>query len=300
MKTAQSLTIETLPRIPPLPAWINTERTETLDAAAFQSGAALAHLSSISIIADLPHGLWRDRLALAAAEVCTGVSGRRESAGTLRDALHLTKPGDDPGPAGRVFRQWSKTVARPISILNLYQTLENVSSERIKSCLSDTGTSPIERSAQAIKAILIDNPHDEIAALILADAVLAKSLAWSYVLPLVSLNMKTRDLHLQGHDLGLACHRAVLTGVGQALSLANELARGAARLRRAMPKLRAKGAAQAIDLFLSRDALAPAALAREIRGRLSDRAARRLCERLVELGALRELTGRDMFRLYGV
>tara|TARA_R100000687_G_scaffold77703_1_gene70407 strand:+ start:278 stop:397 length:120 start_codon:yes stop_codon:yes gene_type:complete len=33
---------------------------------------------------------------------------------------------------------------------------------------------------------------------------------------------------------------------------------------------------------------------------LSDRAARRLCDRLVDLGVVRELTGRDTFRLYGV
>ena len=33
---------------------------------------------------------------------------------------------------------------------------------------------------------------------------------------------------------------------------------------------------------------------------MSDRAARRLCDRSVELGVVRELTGRDTFRLYGV
>ena len=62
-----------------------------------------------------------------------------------------------------------------------------------------------------------------------------------------------------------------------------------------VPKLRARGAGQAVDLFLSHDALAPSAL-----DFMSDRAARRLCDRLVSLGAVRELTGRETFRLYGV
>lgn len=62
------------------------------------------------------------------------------------------------------------------------------------------------------------------------------------------------------------------------------------------PKLRAKGADAAVALFLSQEAVAPMALT-SLR---SDRAARRFCDRLVELGAVRELTGRDTFRLYGI
>ena len=62
------------------------------------------------------------------------------------------------------------------------------------------------------------------------------------------------------------------------------------------PKLRAKGADEAVGLFLGQDAVAPATLT-SLR---SDRAARRFCDRLVELSAVRELTGRDTFRLYGI
>lgn len=90
------------------------------------------------------------------------------------------------------------------------------------------------------------------------------------------------------------------TGVRSAVPLAADLARRAARLRAVTPKLRAKGAARAVELFLTEDALTPVVLANDVHSTLSDRAARRLCDRLVELGALRELTGRDSFRLYGL
>ena len=68
----------------------------------------------------------------------------------------------------------------------------------------------------------------------------------------------------------------------------------AAHLKTVAPKLRAKEAGAAVEMFLARDAVAASALP------LPDRAARRLCDRLVELGAIRELTGRETFRLYGV
>lgn len=71
-------TTAALPMLSLLPGWIMSGPAEGLDAAAFRSGAALAHLTLVTTAADLPQTLWRDRLALAAAEVCAGISGRRE------------------------------------------------------------------------------------------------------------------------------------------------------------------------------------------------------------------------------
>ena len=246
--------------------------------------------------ADLPQALWRDRLALAAAEVCVGFAARREGASALRDALHLTRPGDDPGPAGKVLRQWSQAVTRPISGTGLAKALDGVAPEQIALCIDAMGPTPVDRAAQVIEAVLTDNPRAETAALILADAVLSKALGQAHVLPLMSLALKTRDMARSGDDLRLACHHALVTAAGLAVSLAAELARKAGRLRAVAPILRAKGADQAIALFLAHDALAPSALT----ALMSDRAARRLCDRLVDLGVLRELTGRNTFRLYGL
>ena len=280
----------------PLPGWITTGSAESLEDAAFQSGAALAYLHMISRHEAVPQALWRDRLALAAAEVCVGFSGRREGGRALRDALHLTRPGDHPGPAGAIFGQWARAVARPISVAHLGKAMDGVSAERITLCLDAMGSNPVDRAAGVIEAVLAELPRAETVALILADAVLAKSLGWDHVLPLISLALKPRDLRLQGDDLRLTCHRAVVIGAAQAVPLAGELARAAARLQAVVPQLRAKAAGRAVDLFLTRDALAPGALI----GFMSDRAARRLCDRLVDLGVLCELTGRDSFRLYGV
>ena len=291
---------EPLPMLTPLPDWITDTQPEALEVVAFRSGAALAHLALATAADPVPQALWRDRLALAAAEVSAGIAGRREGAGALRDALHLSKPGDDPGPAGTILRQWSRAVSRSISATNLGRALEGVAPERIALSLDVTLPTPVDRAAQVIEAVLTDNPRDEIAALILADAVLALALGRDHLLPLLGPVMTARALRLRGDDLRLCCHRAAVKGVGKALPLAGTLARGAACLHAAVPKLRAKGAARAVELFLSQDALTPVALARAMPEILSDRAARRLCERLVELGVLRELTGRDTFRLYGV
>ena len=61
-------------------------------------------------------------------------------------------------------------------------------------------------------------------------------------------------------------------------------------------KLRAKGAGAALRALLDEDSLSAAT---PLAG-LSERGARRLFERLVALGALRELTGCETFQLYGL
>ena len=89
------------------------------------------------------------------------------------------------------------------------------------------------------------------------------------------------------------CLRAA---AAEAANLAADLARRAGRLAEAAPKLRAKGAGAALQALLDEDSLSAAS---QIPGR-SERGARRLFERLVALEALRELTGRATFRLYGL
>lgn len=295
MKKPRPILIDEPLSVPPLPGWIGSGMAENAETAAFRAGAALAHLGLVGAAREVPQALWRDRLALMAAEACMAMTGRREGQRALRDAVHLTRAGDNPGPAGLILRQWSRAVARPISVAGLAKALEGVRPEQIALCLDASGDNPVDRAAAVIEAVLTDAPRAEVAALILADAVLSKATGREHLLPLMSLALRPRDLGLRGEALRLACYRAVAVGAGQAVPSAADLARRAMRLRGVEPKLRAKAAGRAVEMFLSRDALTPGAL--EF---MSDRAARRLCDRLVELGAIRELTGRETFRLYGL
>ncbi len=96
----------------------------------------------------------------------------------------------------------------------------------------------------------------------------------------------------------------ILECTEETIRLARDLARRAEALCTVAPKLRAKGSDAAVDLFLTEDAVVRASmLSPRIRGTsipMSSRVARRFCDRLVELGVARELTGRPMFRLYGI
>ena len=283
--------LETLPR---LPAWVTSARAETFEDVAFLSGAALSHLHFVLGRAEVSHAVLRDRLALRAAEACVAFSGRPERAGELRDAVHLLRPGDLPGPAGETYLAWRRAVERSISIKSLGRALPTLEPGQIATWLDAGKGAPVSRAAMALEAVLREAPRAEVAGLILADATLAKALGWDHLIPLLAAGLKRADLRKRGDDLRLACHRALISSAIEAVRQAADLARRAAHLKAVAPKLRAKGAGDAVEMFLTRDAMAPSALP------LPDRAARRLCDRLVDLGAVRELTGRDTFRLYGV
>lgn len=277
-----------------LPAWVTSARAETLEDVAFLSGAALNHLHVVLGRAEVPQALSRDRLALRAAEACVAFSGRPERAGELRDAVHLLRPGDLPGPAGETCLAWRRAVERPVSIKALERALPRLDPGQIAGWLDAGKGAPVTRAAMVLEAVLTEAPRADVASLVLADAALAQTFGWDHLVPLLAAGLKRADLRKQGDDLRLACHRALILSAVEAVRLSADLARRAAHLKAVAPKLRAKGADAAVEMFLTRDAMAPSALP------LPDRAARRLCDRLVDLGAVRELTGRDTFRLYGV
>lgn len=284
---------DTLPR---LPAWVTSGRAETPEDVAFLSGAALNHLHLVLSREDAPQTLLRGRLALRVAEACMTHQGRAERASELRDAVAFLQPGDSPGPAGEVYLSWRRAIERPVSVNALHRALPNLEPEKIATWL-DAGQGPsVSRAAAVLQAVIAERPRDLATALLLADAALAQALGWSHLTPLLGLGFKRGDLRKSGMNLRQACFLAISSGAAEATREVGELNRRAARLKAIAPKLRAKGSDDAVALFLSRDAVAPTALT-SLR---SGRAARRFCDRLVELGAARELTGRDTFRLYGV
>tara|TARA_B100001167_G_scaffold190084_1_gene156029 strand:+ start:5514 stop:6347 length:834 start_codon:yes stop_codon:yes gene_type:complete len=277
-----------------MPAWVTSARGETLEDVAFLSGAALNHLHLVLGRAEVPQALLRDRLALRAAEACVAFSARPERAGELRDAVHLLRPGDLPGPAGEAYLAWRRAAERPLSIKALGRALPTLEPGQIVTWLDAGQGAAVGRAAMVLEAVLTEAPRADVAALILADSALAQALGWDHLVPLLAAGLKRADLRKRGDDLRLVCHRALVSSAVEAVRQAADLARRAAHLKSVAPKLRAKGAGDAVAMFLTRDAVAPSALP------LPDRAARRLCDRLVDLGAVRELTGRDTFRLYGV
>lgn len=193
---------------------------------------------------------------------------------------------------------WERLTARPLSQATLVRALPHLTEMQRTLWAAPRQGNPLAQAAQILEAALHSTPRDTMGALALADAALARALGWDHVVPLLAIGIGARDL--RSEDLPAVCHRALVRAAGPALAQAAELTRRAQHLRTLAPRLRAKGAERAIQIFLTRDAVTPAMLAVALPDVMSDRAARRFCDRLVALGGLRELAGRAVFRLYGL
>ena len=311
-----------------LPGWARLPDGTAGEAeAAFSAGAGLALLDRVLRSGEggsepVFAGVMRQRLALKAAASCARLARRREEEGALRDAEHLSPVGAPPSPAGRPHRLFRLASTRPLQLdsetlglavelmeLRIAAPMLEGLAVALQEILTRAG-SPLLAAAgvsRAAMTVLAEAAafEAEILALWLADLTLAQKLIWRAPVPLLAVSIAHPALRRNGRrprasDLEWenAVARAYALAAQEAVGMAVDLSRRAHRLLAAEPKLRAKGAERVLALLLTEDCVTPARAAKL--ARLSDRAARRLFDRLLDLGAVSELSGRPNFRLYGL
>jgi len=313
---------------PQVPSWLRRAAGDdralaTRDEAdvAIVAGAAIASLDTVVRRQERWAGLWRQRLALDAAVASVRQAGRSEDEAALRDAVLLARPGDDVGPAGHMLLAWQRLAARPVRELlkpeSLALTLTALGYAADDLILDDLAgeigqLTPRQGVADATTAALATGERHGFAPVLgvcVADIVLAQRLGWDHVLPLhgVELLSRRRSGRLRGATAG-----AMASGEGaedmrrllgvqaraalRAIDLAATLQRRAQRLIAIAPKLRAKGSGAVVERLLAQDAMVAS---QKIAG-ITDRGLRRLFDRLIEFDAVRELSGRPTFRIYGL
>lgn len=315
-----------------VPSWLRravpdaqTLAAQDLEDIAIVAGAAIGALDQVVRRNERWAGAWRQRLALGAAAVTAKQAGRVEDEAALRDAVLLTRPGDDVGPAGSLQLAWRALAARPAEKLltekNLAAALKAFGyghDDEIVSHLADelrqlAASEGIIAPLLGASAIVQRHGFGPMVGSWLADVLLAQRLGWTHAVPLLgtetllaksATRARRSTIRAQAtvvepeldrtKNLLAAQARAAL----RAIDLSAELGRRAEKLLAVAPKLRARGAKTVVDHLLSEDALV-ASRGDKTTG-MSDRGLRRLFDRLVELGAVRELSGRPTFRIYGL
>ncbi|MGI6857027.1 DUF1403 family protein [Mesorhizobium sp. 1B3] len=311
----------------PVPSWLRqaAQQPLTLEDAAIAAGAALGALDHVIRRQARWAGVWRQRLALAAAAVTARQAGRIEDEATLRDAVLLTRPGDDVGPAGSFVLAWRRLVGRPAETLLTAPSIaavldefglphdDGVASELADDLRQLSAGEGLVGMLAGVFAVAERHSFGRVVGLWLADALLAQRLGWTYAVPLLgtagALGVRPNRARRSANDIAATRGEdeadrtknllAMQAGAAlRAIDLSAELKRRADRLLAVAPKLRAKGADTVVGHLLDDDALM-ASRGDKTAG-MSDRGLRRLFDRLVELGAVRELSGRPTFRIYGL
>ena len=284
--------------------------------AAFAAGSALALLDGVVRAEPVWAGCWRQRLALRGAASAVRLLGWNDDEPALRDAVALVATGDSAGPAGNVllaFRRLSAKTGR-VDTRTLQALCELLSigwDERLADLpgmLDDQ--LQLARAAPFIAADLVTRvvsgrPDAEVLAWWLADWLLAARLGWGRPVPLLMAErygpafrtIGGRGRLRPGEDgFSRAVCLALVQATNEALRLAGDIDRRATHLLTVAPKVRTKGAAAVIRQLLEDDAVAASAPG----SNLSRWASRRLFERLESFGAIRELSGRPNFRVFGL
>ncbi len=206
--------------LPRAPAWARPGGSfrENSDAEAlFFAGAALSALDSAAKSDPPWAGVWRSRLALkSAAAVAQNLLKRREDEAALRDAIALARPGQELGPAGRVYAAFRALTGpgdplRPGRLAavaaDLQSPLDPGNSAEIAAALRETGgrgrPAPIAAAAAA-EAVTTLRADAEPLAIWAADAALARNLGWPTPLPLQRGNNEARF----DADIGASRHIA--------------------------------------------------------------------------------------------
>ena len=284
----------------------------------FAAGAGLALLDAHRRRDPPAAGALRARLALQSAAASAKILRLNADGGALRDLRFAV---GDAGPAARLLALWRELASRPpsldadrLAIAAGLLDLPVANAEALAEILSAQSREgdPISAAAKAATATFSAFPDapaasTEILALWAFDSVLALRLRWPRPLPLIATRILDPSIRSDGGgrrarpgdpDWPKTAASAIALAAASALDLAADLSRRAETLLAVAPKLRAKPAAKIVDLLLAQDCVAPAEAARQ--APMTDRAARRLFDRLVALGAVREVSGRPAFRLYGL
>lgn len=322
--------IADIPRPAPpqaVPGWALPDGTSINCAdAAFLAGAALNSLDSVVRGDFIFAGAWRQRLALKCTTVACRLAGRGEDEAALRDAWTLRPAGEALGPAGSLLAAWrlltrQGSVLEPATVLSVAellglprdQALDEIAAMVAPPLDAETDRPGPFAAASTVARVLALRPDAELLAWWLADWALARKMRWRHPVPLFMAQAFSPALRAGGRGQGrqsrlprIASTEAaefdralclcLIAGAADACRLAGELARRSDRLLEVVPKLRAKGAPDAIRLLLEDDAV-PGTFATK---NLSRFASRRLFERLRGFGAVRELSGRSTFRIYGL
>ena len=302
----------------PVPAWARASGSAGQGDPLFFAGAGLALLDACLRADPLAAGALRGRLALQSAAACAKLLRLNADEAALRDLCFAV--GDALGPAAALLSLWRDGAGRPPSldparVLDAAARLDlavdpNGLAASLKACAGEGD--PVSAAANAAALAFCAFPdappaEAEILALWVFDMVIAIRLRWLRPVPLIATKILDPTLRQPGAARRPrpgdpawpnAAAGAMALAAAAALDLAAELGRRSNTLIALAPKLRSKPAQKIVDLLLAQDCVSPAEAARH--APMTGRAARRLFDRLVVLGSVRELSGRPAFRLYGL